>query len=126
MVLFSISGCYAVDHYTRERRALPHQQRLPSDWLDSLIHQRPHLNKLKGGVWEVQSVTYAIFTGLVVYTLVGENGKEREEPNQARKSTVRYKLLPFQVCLCPERNTFIQQRSDSQLRAGGRARLRCT
>ncbi len=87
VVLLAICGLHLVDNDACESGSPSHQQRLVSYWLDSLVHEGPIFNKLKGPVWEVQCLSYTRFTSLIVYTLAREEGKEREKKEQRSQST---------------------------------------
>lgn len=93
MVLLAICGLHLVDYDACECSSPSHQKRLLSYWLDSLVHEGPIFDKLKGPVWEVQSLSYARFTSLIVYTLAGEEGKEREKREQQSQKTKRISFL---------------------------------
>lgn len=69
-VLLAISSLHLVDNDAGEFCPPSHQQRLASYWQDSLVHEGSEFDELKGGVWEVQRLTYACFTSLIVNTLV--------------------------------------------------------
>lgn len=81
-VLLAICSLHLVDNDACECSPSSHQNRLISYWLNSLVHEGPIFDKLKGPVWEVQSLSYARFTSLIVYALAGDQGEEREKREQ--------------------------------------------
>lgn len=87
MVLLSVCGLHLVDYDACECGSPSHQNRLLPYWLDSLVHEGPIFDKLKGPVWEVQSLIYARFTSLIVYALARDEGKEREKREQRSQNT---------------------------------------
>lgn len=116
MVLLAICSLHLVDDDARKFGSLPHQKRFLSYWLDSLVHERPVSNKLKGPVWEVQSLINALFTSFIVYTLEKEEREERERGEQqiqnkkrlascraTRKKSSLWRFVFVSLSLHPER-----------------------
>lgn len=69
-VLLAISCLHFMNDDACEFGPPSYQQGLVSDRQDCLVHEGSEFDKLKGGVWEVQGLTYACFTSLIVNALV--------------------------------------------------------
>lgn len=135
MMLLAISSLYLVDNDACEFPSPSHQQRLFSYWQDSLVHEGPEFDELKGGVWEVQCLIYACFTSLIVNTLVEgteekddkQSASRREEQTCCQKLCLkRLALLQFSSLFYDWYTHMPKQCLDSQLQAEGRGRLHYT
>lgn len=72
VVVHAVCSFHLVHYDLCERSSPAHQYWLISDWLDNLVHEGLVFDKLKGPIWEVQSLSYAQFTSHIIYTLVKE------------------------------------------------------